>query len=84
MNQSIKITKLITKALTAVGCAIGVNYNEYTSSELRRVMLELAEEGACDNQYEGSGYFNLGLVDSIHIDEMSDVFIAKNLIRNYK
>ncbi|MGG1670549.1 hypothetical protein ACIFOE_07795 [Paenibacillus sp. NRS-1783] len=84
MNQSTRITKLITKALNAVGSAIGVTYTQYTSSELRRVMLELAEEGACDSQYEGCGYFNFGLVDNVHIDEMSDAFIAKNLIRNYK
>lgn len=82
MKETIS-NKLIVEALNAATHATGIIYKEHTSFELRRVMLELAENGACDSEYEGDGYFTIGLVDTIHISEMSDIFIAKNMIKNY-
>ncbi|WP_029518044.1 hypothetical protein [Paenibacillus polymyxa] len=76
------LTNLIYKALEAVKQATSITYTSSTPSELKRIMLELAENGACDNEYEGDGYFSVGY-NSIHINEMSDTYVARTLIRNY-
>jgi hypothetical protein len=70
--------QLIRDALKAVRLSTGIEYTNISSAELRRVLLELAEDGAW-NEYEGDGYF-----DGLHIDELSDRQIANILIRDYE
>lgn len=72
--------QLIKRALKAVHAATAgdVTYNSFTSSELRKVFLELAEDGAW-TVYEGNGYF-----DDVHITEMPDRWIARKLINDYE
>lgn len=74
------IERLTERALEAVREATGgdVEYREVNSFELRRVMTELAEDGAW-NEYEGNGIF-----DGVHLNDISDRTIAKILIRDYE
>lgn len=74
------IERLTKRALEAVKEATGedVGYREVNSFELRRVMTELAEDGAW-NEYEGNGIF-----EGVHLSDMSDRVIAKILIRDYE
>ncbi len=70
--------QLMQLALKSVNRATGLTYSSVSSSELRRILIELAEDGAW-SQYEGNGEF-----DGVHIDEMSDRQIANILIRDYE
>ncbi|OPH61751.1 hypothetical protein BC351_00475 [Paenibacillus ferrarius] len=70
--------QLMSIALKSVNRATGLTYSSISSSELRRVLIELAEDGAW-SEYEGDGEF-----DGVHIDEMSDREIANILIRDYE
>lgn len=78
------IETLIKRALNAVHTATcgDVTYNELSPSELRRVFLELAEDGAWA-AYKGNGHFE-DENNEMHIDEMSDRWIARKLIREYE
>lgn len=78
------IETLIKKALKAVSTATGgdINAKNFSSSELRRVFLELAEDGAWA-AYKGNGQFEDDYTE-MHIDEMSDHWIARKLIHDYE
>lgn len=78
------IETLTKRASKAVSAATGgdIKCNEYTVSELRRVFLELAEDGAW-SAYKGNGIFEDDC-NEMHIDDMSDRWIARKLIREYE
>jgi hypothetical protein len=78
------IETLIKRVSKAVSAATGgdIKCNEYTVPELRRVFLELAEDGAWA-AYKGNGMFEDDF-NEMHIAEMSDRWIAKKLIREYE
>ncbi|GAB6989382.1 hypothetical protein [Paenibacillus pini] len=69
--------QLIERALDGVELATDISHCDHSSKELRRVLFDLAEDGAW-SEYEGNGYF-----EDVHISEMSDREIARILIRDY-
>jgi len=78
------IETLIKRALKAVSAATGgdISAKEFSPYELRRVFLELAEDGAWE-AYKGNGQFEDDYTE-MHIDEMSDRWIARKLISEYE
>ncbi|QSF43500.1 hypothetical protein [Paenibacillus tianjinensis] len=75
------LIKRASRAVSAATCG-DIKCNEYTSAELRRVFLELAEDGAWA-AYQGNGMFEDGY-NEMHIDEMSDRWIARKLIYEFE
>jgi hypothetical protein len=84
VKKETPIETLIKRASKAVSAATDgdIKCNEYTVTELRRVFLELAEDGVWA-AYKGNGMFEDEYTE-MHIDEMSDRWIARKLIWEYE
>ncbi|OMD87517.1 MULTISPECIES: hypothetical protein [Paenibacillus] len=78
------IETLIKRASIAVSLATGgdIRCKENTGLELRRIFLELVEDGAWE-AYKGNGEFEDGNSE-MHVSEMSDRWIARKLIQDYE